>query len=346
MKAFLLLIVSIFATVQAVSFFELVNQEWTTFKLEHNKAYESDIEERFRMKIYMDNKHKIAKHNTQYELNRVSYKLRMNKYGDMLHHEFVSTLNGFNKSINAQLRAKRLPLGAHFIEPANVALPKSVDWRQEGAVTPVKDQGHCGSCWAFSTTGSLEGQHFRRTGRLISLSEQNLVDCSGSYGNNGCNGGLMDQAFEYIKANGGLDTERSYPYEGENDKCRYNVEDKGAADVGYMDIPEGDEEKLKVAVATVGPVSVAIDASHPSFQFYSEGVYYEPDCSPEDLDHGVLVVGYGTDDNGQDYWLVKNSWSEKWGEKGYIKMSRNKMNNCGIASSASYPLVGSKGVTR
>ncbi|KOC68850.1 Cathepsin L [Habropoda laboriosa] len=344
MKVLLLLLISaIFAVAQAVSFFELVNQEWTTFKMEHKKAYQSDVEERFRMKIYMDNKHKIAKHNSNYELKKVSYKLKMNKYGDMLHHEFVNTLNGFNKSINTRLRFQRQPIGATFIEPANVELPKSVDWREKGAVTPVKDQGQCGSCWSFSATGALEGQHFRKTGVLVSLSEQNLIDCSGQYGNNGCNGGMMDGAFQYIKNNAGLDTEATYPYEAKNDQCRYNARNSGAADVGYVDIPEGNEKKLKAAVATIGPVSVAIDASHQSFQFYSEGVYYESECSSENLDHGVLVVGYGTDENGQDYWLVKNSWGESWGDNGYIKMARNKLNHCGIASNASYPLVGSRG---
>ncbi|XP_043529775.1 procathepsin L-like [Frieseomelitta varia] len=343
MKTFLFLIATIFATAQAVSFFELVSQEWATFKMEHNKTYKNDIEERFRMKIFMDNKHKIAKHNGNYEMKGVTYKLKMNKYGDLLHYEFVSILNGFNKSRHTHIRTERPLSSAAFIEPANVVLPKSVDWRELGAVTPVKDQGHCGSCWSFSATGALEGQHFRRTGVLVSLSEQNLIDCSGKYGNNGCNGGLMDQAFQYIKDNGGLDTEISYPYEAENDNCRYNPINNGASDIGFVDIPEGDEHKLKAAVATIGPVSVAIDASHQSFQFYSEGIYYEPECSSQNLDHGVLVVGYGTDENGQDYWLVKNSWSEAWGNSGYIKMARNKQNHCGIASSASYPLVGAKG---
>ena len=343
MRSLLLLFVAVVATAQAVSFFELVKEEWTTFKAEHNKNYNSDIEEKFRMKIYMDNKQKIAKHNANYEMKKVSYKMKMNKYGDMLRHEFINAVNGFNNSINARLGSQSQPVGAAYIEPANVKVPAAVDWRPQGAVTKVKDQGHCGSCWAFSATGSLEGQHFRRTGVLVSLSEQNLIDCSGKYGNNGCNGGLMDQAFQYIKDNRGVDTEITYPYEGEDDKCRYNMRNTGASDVGFVDIPEGDEEKLKSAVATVGPVSVAIDASLQSFQFYSEGIYDEPECSSESLDHGVLVVGYGTDENEQDYWLVKNSWGPKWGDNGYVKMSRNKNNQCGIASMASYPLVGFQG---
>ncbi|CAH1109543.1 unnamed protein product [Psylliodes chrysocephalus] len=334
----LLLFVAFFVGTQAVSFFDLVQEEWTSFKVTHQKQYDSATEERFRMKIFMENSHKVAKHNKLYAMGLVSYKLGMNKYADLLHSEFVQALNGFNKTKN-MLGGAELDDSITFIAPANVKMPEEVDWRTQGAVTAVKDQGHCGSCWSFSATGSLEGQNYRKTGKLISLSEQNLVDCSTKYGNNGCNGGLMDNAFRYIKDNRGIDTEASYPYKAEDEKCHYNPKSKGATDKGFVDIDSGNEEALKAAVATVGPVSVAIDASHETFQLYSEGVYSDPECSSTELDHGVLVVGYGTDENGVDYWLVKNSWGPSWGQSGYIKMARNKNNACGIATQASYPLV-------
>jgi len=313
--------------------YEVVNDEWMTWKLFHAKNYSGPVEDKFRLKIFMENKAKIAKHNALFHEGRKSYSLKMNNFGDLLHHEFVGIMNGYNYDQKQQLND-----GFTQIPPAHVELPEEVDWRSHGAVTDVKDQGQCGSCWAFSSTGALEGQHFRKTGKLVSLSEQNLVDCSTNFGNNGCNGGLMDNAFRYIKANGGIDTETSYPYDGEDEQCHFSRGSIGATDKGFVDVKQGDEDALKAAIATVGPVAVAIDASHPTFQFYNHGVYDEKDCSPTNLDHGVLAVGYGTE-GGDDYWLVKNSWSTKWGLDGYIKMSRNKNNQCGIASCASYPVV-------
>ena len=176
------------------------------------------------------------------------------------------------------------------------------------------------------------------TGKLVSLSEQNLVDCSTAEGNMGCMGGLMDQAFQYVIKNKGIDTETAYPYEAVDDKCTFKSQSVGAKMTDFTDVESGSESALQSAVATVGPISVAIDASSMTFQFYSSGVYDDTECGnqQENLDHGVTAVGYGTL-NGKDYWLVKNSWDTTWGEQGYIQMSRNKDNQCGIATDASFP---------
>ncbi|CAK8685020.1 procathepsin L-like [Clavelina lepadiformis] len=307
--------------------------KWKTF---YQKKYSDLKEEEQRFETWMQNWEMIIKHNVEETMGNHTYRLAMNHYGDMSHTDFTKMMNGYRND----LRKTSKTTGSTYLRAFNVALPDKVDWREDGLVTPVKNQGQCGSCWSFSATGSLEGQLKRKTGNLVSLSEQNLVDCSGPEGNEGCSGGLMDQAFEYIYKNKGIDTESSYPYEAVDDTCRYKASDRGGEDKGYVDIPSGDEEALKEAVATQGPISVAIDASHESFQFYSSGVYNEPDCSTEQLDHGVLVVGYGTlDGTSDDYWLVKNSWGAEWGDKGYLKMSRNKSNQCGIATQASYPRV-------
>jgi len=313
---------------------DLLQNEWNLFKTEHKKKYASAAEELGRFNIWINNADFIKKHNSEAALGKHSFTVRMNQFGDLTVREFSRMVNGYNNTMKINL-----PSNNNLFEyDPTVNVPDSIDWRTSGYVTDVKDQGQCGSCWAFSTTGSLEGQHFKASGKLVSLSEQNLVDCSTKYGNQGCNGGLMDQAFQYIKDNNGIDTEDSYPYEAVDQTCSFNPANIGATDTGFTDVKSKDESALKQAVGTVGPVSVAIDASHSSFQFYHTGVYHEILCSQTRLDHGVLAVGYGTQ-SGKDFWIVKNSWSTTWGDKGYILMSRNKNNNCGIATAASFPLV-------
>jgi len=316
----------IFALILSSAFCSLVRMDeqtaFVSFMHKYGKSYNHD-EFQVRFTNFKNNLAFIDSHNAKVG---VTFKVAMNKYGDLSAEEFGRLFNGV-----------RVPQGyvhqASFVNP-KVSLPDSFDWSTQGAVTPIKDQGQCGSCWAFSTTGSVEGCHFFGAKNLVGLSEQNLVDCSTSQGNEGCNGGLMTQAMDYIKANG-IDSESSYPYTAQDGTCAFNPANVASHETGYANVASGDENALQQSVYQ-GPTSVAIDASQSSFQFYTSGVYSDPNCSSSQLDHGVLAVGWGSD-SGTDYWIVKNSWGTSWGNQGYIWMARNSNNMCGIATMATLP---------
>jgi len=315
------------------------SDSWEEFKDKYGKAYEDDDEEVYRKSVWSKNVDFISSHNEEYTNGVHDFAVGENEFADMTTDEITSYFNGLDTEEISQS-------GEKFHSDVSVkSLPSEIDWRKNGSVTPVKNQLRCGSCWAFSATGSLEAATFAKTGKLVSLSEQNLVDCSQKEGNHGCFGGIMDKAFQYVKDNGGIDTEASYNYTAKDGKqCLYNASNSGATLKSWVDIPHFSEVDLQKAVATVGPVSVAIDASQPTFHFYKHGVYHDKKCSSMRLDHGVLAVGYGAskpngDGKAKDYWLVKNSWGSSWGLEGYIMMARNKHNACGIATAASYPVV-------
>ena len=245
--------------------------------------------------------------------------------------------NEFSDYTHAEMKARN---GYKHQEPTNVvtldesANAATVDWRSKGAVTPVKNQGQCGSCWAFSTTGSIEGAHHLATGNLVSFSESNLVDCS--WLNHGCNGGMMDLAFMYAESHP-LMTEADYPYKASTGlfACKYK-KDKGVAKVTtYKDVKKSSPSQLKAALNT-GPVSIAIEADKPVFHAYTGGIINSTSCGTS-LDHGVLTVGYGSE-NGQEYYIVKNSWGADWGEKGFVRIAvADGAGICGIQSQPSIP---------
>ncbi|KAM7514589.1 hypothetical protein LguiA_004172 [Lonicera macranthoides] len=294
----------------------------------YGRVYENSVEKETRFKIFKQNLEHIESFN---KAANKPYKLALNEFADLTNDEFKATRNRFKSHVCS-------PSTASFRYENVTAIPPTMDWRKKGAVTPVKDQGQCGCCWAFSAVAAMEGITQLKTGKLISLSEQELVDCDTSGEDQGCGGGLMDNAFDFIQHNHGLSTEANYPYQGADGNCNTNKEANHAAKItGHEDVPANSESALLKAVANQ-PISVAIDAGGSDFQFYSSGVF-TGECGTE-LDHGVTAVGYGTSEDGTKYWLVKNSWGTSWGEEGYIRMQRGVAaaeGLCGIAMEASYP---------
>jgi cathepsin L len=297
------------------------------FKSTHARSYSSTLEEQERFAVFRANVDKIRHHNSEAH----SWRMDLNEYADLSPAEFKERMTC--------LHADRPR--PHLSSPARLNLsnvPDAVDWVAAGAVTPVKNQLSCGSCWAFSTTGSVEGAWFKAKNQLVSLSEQQLVDCSSAEGNAGCNGGLMDKAFKFIEANG-ICTETSYPYKAADGTCQKCT--SAVKITSFADVLPNNEDALQAAVAGQ-PVSIALCASGQDFQFYSSGVYSNTNCCTN-LDHGVLVVGYGAL-GGVDYWKVKNSWGESWGDQGYILLKRGTGSGnpgiCGLAMEPSYPVVG------
>ncbi|XP_024532422.1 ervatamin-B [Selaginella moellendorffii] len=299
-----------------------VYQKWMQ---EHGKAYNSAHEYRKRFQIFKENANYINSHNAR---RNNSHSLGLNKFADLTNSEFRGLYVG------------RLQRPAPFHEVGDIALvadtATSVDWRKKGGVTEIKDQGDCGSCWAFSAIAAVEGLTFLSTGTLVSLSEQELVDCDTTV-NQGCDGGMMDYAFQYMIRNGGITSQSNYPYRAQRGACDKDKVKYHAATInGFQAIPPQSEELLLRAVANQ-PVSVAIEAGGQDFQLYSSGVF-TGECG-SNLDHGVAIVGYGTDAGGRQYWLVKNSWGSGWGESGYVRMERQGPGAgvCGINLDASYP---------
>ncbi|XP_053743205.1 cathepsin K [Synchiropus splendidus] len=303
---------------------------WDQWKSKHRKQYRGLESEGLRRSIWEKNLQMIEAHNQAADLGLHSYHLGMNHLGDMTSEEVLEKLTGLEppprRSSNNTLAFEGL-----------TRIPKSLDYRKKGLVTAVKDQGSCGSCWAFSSAGALEGQLAKTTGQLRNLSPQNLVDCVTE--NSGCGGGYMTKAFAYVRDNQGIDSEEAYPYVGQEQSCLFSTSGVAADCKGFREVPLGDEHALAVALYKAGPVSIGIDASQSSFQFYQRGIYYDANCNKEDINHAMLAVGYGVTSKGRKFWIIKNSWSEQWGEQGYILMARNRGNLCGIANLASYPVM-------
>lgn len=293
-----------------------------TWSAKHGRNYASPAEKIYRLAVFYKNYKTVSAHNSSND----SWTMELNHFADMTEEEFRSKMLGYNFSDRPR----------KYVEEDNsmVAQAASVDWRDKGAVTPIKNQGQCGSCWAFSTIAALEGAWFQSKGKLISLSEQQLVDCSSSYGNHGCNGGLMDYGFKYIKDHG-IETEAQYPYTARDGRCKASGTPTAKLS-GFTDV--GHSQSALTTASSQRVVSVAVDANR--WSFYHRGVMKHTACGTS-LDHGVTLVGYGSA-NSEDFWIIKNSWGTSWGENGYIRIQRDVSGSrgcCGIYMAASYPTV-------
>ncbi|XP_020239699.1 macrodontain-1 [Cajanus cajan] len=300
-----------------------LHEEWMAL---HDRVYADTAEKLKRQQIFKDNLEFIEKHNNDGN-NR--YNLSLNIFADLTNEEFVASHTGalFKPPGSSKINHN---LGYHNISVSDIE--PSLDWRTKGAVNKIKNQGKCGSCWAFSAVATVEGIIKIKKGKLVSLSEQQLVDCASD---DGCNGEFVETAYEYIERYG-LANEAEYPYKGKEGTCAM-LKPEIQNIIGYQRVPKESEEELLKAVANQ-PVSVLLDGSGQAFQFYSEGVFHG-ECGTI-LNHAVTAIGYGEDTDGK-YWLLRNSWGSQWGEGGYMKLKRDtgsRQGLCGVNLHASYPI--------
>jgi cathepsin L len=310
--------------------FELDNYDFESYVKEHGKRYNSAEEYKMRRIIFEQKLEEIKKHNQD---PTQSYKKGVNQFTDRTNEEFRRYL-GYDMGMASASKAKKSE--SKFTYTATAPLPQAVDWRQNHIVTPVKDQGECGSCWTFATAEVIESYYALQTGQLAVLSEQQILDCTPNPqecgGTGGCQGGTSEIAFEQIIKMGGLSSEWTYPYvswSGNNFQCQTTT---GAITPvanlsGYVDLPSNQYDPVITSLATTGPLSVALDAS--AWSSYEYGVFTHCNNSYPDIDHGVLLVGYGVDPQYGPYWLVRNSWTTGWGEDGYIRIQRSNPAPCG-----------------
>ena len=315
-----------------LTFFLSNDDEWkqfSDFRERFNKNYENLQELEMRFQIFRENLRDIIMHNLDITQN---FTMGINQFTDLSQEEFKEKYIG-------ELKREVGSYGCKTFSSSASGAPVSIDWRTKGAVTSVKDQGQCGSCWTFSASAAVEGAWAISKGQLIDLSEQQLVDCATgiSYGSHGCSGGQMDGAFKYVIEHGQCSL-ASYTYTAKDGTC--HTCSAVAHISSCSDVNPNDQLSLKAAVAKQ-PVSIAIEADTRYFQSYSGGILTSTSCG-QNLDHGVTIVGYGSE-NGINYWLVKNSWGTTWGDKGYVKIARSESTNdagiCGIAMMASFPSV-------
>ncbi|XP_055714478.1 procathepsin L-like [Phlebotomus papatasi] len=302
---------------------------WEDYKRIFNRTYRRPFRERRSRKAFGANLELVNAHNRAFSNNETTFRMAINQLADLSSHEYLVRYIRMtsNEVPEDELREHVASFGH---QPD---IPDAIDWRQEGFNTPPDNQKSCGSCYAFSIVHSIEGQIFKRTSKLISLSEQQIVDCSGGAGNHGCAGGSLRNTLRYLVSCGGLMRQQDYPYTASEGKCHFLAPLSVVNVSNWAILPSGSEMALAVAVATVGPIAVSINASPKSFQLYGDGIYDDRQCSANSVNHAMLIVGYTP-----NYWILKNWWGERWGEHGYMRLQRHR-NLCGVANYAAYAIV-------
>uniref|UniRef100_A0A336KK13 cathepsin L n=1 Tax=Culicoides sonorensis TaxID=179676 RepID=A0A336KK13_CULSO len=303
---------------------------WDEFKTAYNRSFSMGYRESRRQKAYEHNLAEINKHNKAFEEGQSTFKMRTTSMCDLETQEYRG------RYIKLEESPIDLTHGSDIVASAygtNDDLPLAVDWREEGFVTPPENQKSCGACYAFSIAASVEGQVFARINKIIKLSTQQMVDCSVSHGNHGCSGGSLRNTLRYLEERGGLMREKDYPYVAAQNKCKF-IEQLSIVNVTtWAILPPRQEELLQLAVATIGPIPISINAAPRSFQLYSSGIYDDPECKSNAVNHAMLLIGYTP-----KYWIIKNWWGKNWGENGYMKIVRGK-NMCGLANFPAYAVV-------
>ncbi|XP_030379623.1 cathepsin L1 [Scaptodrosophila lebanonensis] len=312
---------------------EIITDEgFENFKKANNKNYARVYDEIRSYKAYEENQKVVEEHNKRFQSGECSFRLATNTLADM---NTDSYLKGYLRLLKSQRQPNSTEENAADIvgSPLMSNLPESLDWRTKGFVTEPQNQQSCGSCYAFSIAQSIEGQVFKRTGRILSLSVQQIVDCSVSFGNQGCTGGSLRNTLRYLQSTGGIMRSKDYKYTARKGRCQFVRELAVVNVTSWAILPPNDENAIQAAVTHIGPVAVSINATPKTFQLYSDGVYDDPACSSDTVNHAMLVIGYG-----KDYWILKNWWGEKWGERGYMKLRKGR-NLCGVANYAAYAVV-------
>ncbi|XP_017155366.1 cathepsin L1 [Drosophila miranda] len=307
-----------------------INNEFEQFKKINNKTYSRNFDETRSLKAFEVNYKIIKDHNKNYQDGQTTFRLATNIMADM-------STEGYLKNFLRLLKSQSNVADDNIAEIVGSSqmtnIPESLDWRRKGFTTPSQNQQSCGSCYAFSIAESIEGQIFKRTGKILSLSEQQIVDCSVSHGNQGCTGGSLRNTLKYLQSTGGIMRSDDYKYVSKKGKCQF-VSDLSVVNItSWAILPVNNEQAIQAAVAHIGPIAVSINATPRTFQLYSDGVYDDASCVSTSVNHAMLVIGFG-----KDFWILKNWWGDRWGESGYMRLKKG-INLCGIANYAAYAIV-------